>query len=82
MSEASVDALLGDIRHVVGNTEPEEWATLAAAVLEHHHPPIDDALLSMRVERLQHWCRKMLQAMIDTDEDAIHEAAEMVQRYS
>lgn len=81
-SEESVEALIGDVRHVVENTEPTEWADIAAAVLEHHTPPIDETLLSMKSERLQHWCRELLQAMVVTDKDAIREAAQMVKRYS
>lgn len=82
LSEASIEALLGDLRHVIEEAEPGDWAEMAEAVLEHHSPPIEDSLLSMKAGRLQHWCRTMLEAMIDTDEDALREAAEMVKRYS
>jgi hypothetical protein len=82
LSDSAVEALLGDVRHVVENVEPDDWADTAAAVLDHHSPPIDESLLSMKAERLQHWCLTLLEALIATDEDAIREAATMVQRYS
>lgn len=82
ISEASIDALLGDLRHVVDNADPTDWERLGQEVLDHHSPPIDEALLSIKAGKLQHWCRTMLQAMIDVDEDAIRDAAKMVKRYS
>lgn len=82
LSEGSIDALLGDLRHVVDGSDPSQWATLAVEVLEHHSPPIEEALLSMKAAKLQHWCRTMLEAMSEVDEDATREAAKMVKRYS
>ena len=82
LSEGSIDALLGDVRYVVDEADPAEWTTLAAAVLEHHTPPIDEALLSMKTAKLQQWCHTMLEAMTKADEDAVREAAKMVKRYS
>ena len=82
LSEASIDALANDLRYVVDNIEASEWPRLAGEVLAHHSPPIEEALLSIKAGKLQQWCRTMLQAMIDVDEDRVRAAAKMVSRYS
>lgn len=82
ISQASVQALLGDLHHVVSKTEPPEWPKLASDVLVHHTPPIDDELLSPKSRDLQKWCRTMLEAMVDADEEGVRAAALKVKQYS
>jgi hypothetical protein len=82
VSNTSIQALLGDLRYVIDNTDPAEWPELASEVLEHHSPPIEDALLTSRSRDLQKWCRTMLEALIDTDEEGVRAAALKVKQYS
>lgn len=80
--ETSIRAMLGDVEHVVGKTDPSTWPEIASELLEHHSPPIDDVLLPPKARKLQQWLRAMLEAMIDVDEDGVRAAAIKVQQYS
>jgi len=80
--EASIRALLGDVQHVVDQTDPAEWPSVAGDLLAHHSPPIDDVLLIPMSRKLQQWLRAMLEAMIAVDEDGVRAAAVKVQQYS
>ncbi len=82
ISEESVEALLGDLRYVVDMCEAHEWRVLAAEVLKHHSPPIDEELLSAHFQRLQLACRTMLEAMLGTDEAAVRTAAQELRVYT
>jgi len=74
--------MLGDVKHVIEHTEPADWPDIAAKVLEHHSPPIDDLLLRPQSRKLQQWLRALLEAMIDVDEGGVRAAAIKVQQYS
>ena len=82
ISEESVEALLGDLRYVVDKCDADEWPVLAAEVLKHHTPPIDEELLSQRSRKLQLACRTMLEAMHGTDEEAVRTAAKELRQYT
>ena len=74
--------MLGDVQHVIERTEPADWPEIAARVLEHHSPPIDDLLLRPQYRKLQQWLRALLEAMIDVDEDGVRAAAIKVRQYA
>lgn len=74
--------MLGDVNHVVEQTSPADWPSIAAKVLEHHSPPIDDVLLPPQARKLQRWLRTLLEAMIEIDEDGVRAAAIKVKQYS
>jgi hypothetical protein len=82
LSHESVHALLGDLHYVIGEVEPADWPRIAGDVMVHHTPPIDEALLSPDKRNLQKWCRTMLEAMIDVDEEGARAAALKVKQYS
>ncbi len=81
-SLASVQALLGDLRYVIDEADPAEWPKLAGEVLGHHSPPIEEVLLSPESRNLQRWCRTMLEAMVDADEEGVRAAALKVKQFS
>ncbi len=70
-AQQSVLSLLDDLRHVVGKIPGEEWPDTANAVLQHHEPAIDPALLPDDVARLQTAVRDSLIAMRFGDEAGI-----------
>lgn len=80
--ETSVRALLGDVQHVIEQTDPSQWPSIAGDLLAHHSPPIDDVLLPPNARKLQQWLRTLLEAMIDVDEDGVRAASIKVQQYS
>lgn len=80
--EASIQAMLGDVEHVIGQTDPADWPGIAGELLKHHSPPIADDLLPSKVQNLQKWLRTMLEAMVDVDEDGVRAAAIKVRQYS
>lgn len=61
----AVEALLGDIVHVFREIRPgSEWPVVARAVLEHHDPPIERALLSPWHRVVQDRGRALLGALV------------------
>lgn len=80
--ETSIKSLLGDVQHVIDQTDPADWPSLAGDLLAHHSPPIDDVLLLPMTRKLQQWLRALLEAMVDIDEDGVRAAAIKVQQYS
>ncbi len=77
----SVLALLGDLRHVVGRMPHDEWPEMSKAVLEHHDPPIDEALLNEDQTGLQTACRDALRSLIDDDYVNAKTAIERIRRH-
>lgn len=77
----SVEALLGDLRHVVGRMPHEEWPAMARQVLEYHDPPIDTALLNGDHIGLQEACRATLDALIADDYGAAKSSIQAIRRY-
>lgn len=67
VAHQSVQALLDDLRHVVNEIPVPQRASAAVAVLEHHHPPVSEALLSEEGRRLQRLARQRLQSIVDND---------------
>jgi len=80
--ETSIKALLADVKHVIEETEPSQWPSVAGDLLGHHSPPIEDVLLPPKSRKLQQWLRALLEAMIDADEDGVRAAAIKVKQYS
>lgn len=77
----SVEALLGDLRHVVGRLPHDEWPQMAMAVLEHHDPPIDERLLGPDHIGLQAACRGALAALGDNDYVRAKASIEQIRRF-
>lgn len=77
----SVEALLVDLRHVIGEIPEDQWPDVAQAVLDHHQPPIDEAVLTNDQAQLQIWCRAVLEGLLTGNEDATRAAALKVRQY-
>lgn len=60
IAHQSVQALIDDLEHITSTIAVNEQADAARAVLDHHHPPVADALLSDAGRRLQHAARAAL----------------------
>ncbi len=77
----SVEALVNDLRHVIGTIAEEDWPESAKAVLEHHDPPIDEELLTPDQTELQKWCRAVFEGLLVGDEESTRAAALKVRQY-
>ncbi|MEZ5229353.1 MAG: hypothetical protein R2710_22650 [Acidimicrobiales bacterium] len=77
----SVEAILGDLRHVVGRMPHDDWPAMATAVLEHHDPPIADDLLGADHVGLQAACRGALAALADNDYVRAKASIEDIRRF-
>ncbi len=77
----SVEAILGDLRHVVGRMPHEDWPEMAKAVLEHHDPPIAEDLLGPDHIGLQTGCRGALEALSDDDYVRAKASIEQIRRF-
>ncbi len=60
IAHQSVQALLDDLDHVSNSLPEHERAAGAAAVLDHHHPAVNEALLSTEGRNLQRAARAAL----------------------
>ena len=52
-AQASVDALIEDLRYLMGTRPHTEWPGMADAALDYHDPLIPEHLLSWQYRRLQ-----------------------------
>ena len=52
-AQASVDALIEDLRYLMGTRPHTEWPGMADAAIDYHQPRIGDHLLSWQYRRLQ-----------------------------
>lgn len=62
-ADASVQALLDDLAYVSTQIPPEQRPEAAQAVLAHHHPPIDEALLSAGMRSRQREAIRLLRQL-------------------
>jgi len=77
----SVESLVNDLRHVIGNVEEAEWPEVAKAVLDHHDPPVHEVLLTDDQVELQKWCRAVFEGLLVGDEASTRAAALKVRQY-
>lgn len=80
-ARVSVQSLVNDLRHVVGNVPEADWPDTARSVLEYHEPPVDHALLTADQAELQKWCRAVLEGLLTGDEESTRAAALKVRQY-
>ncbi len=80
-AQASVVALLEDLRHVVGRMSHVEWPAMARKVLEHHDPPVAVELLTPDHAGLQDACRQTLDALVADDYNKANSSIESIRRY-
>lgn len=62
-AEESVQALLDDLAYVSTQLPPEQRPDAAQAVLAHHHPPIEEALLSTGMRSRQREAIRLLRQL-------------------
>lgn len=67
----SVEALAGDVRHIMGSRPHANWPDMAEAALAHHDPPIPERLLSEPDRRRQRAVYQMLRGLRDSNERQI-----------
>ncbi len=80
-ASTSVEAILGDLRHVVGRMPHDDWPEMAKTVLEYHEPPIDEALLGADHIGLQNACRGALAALGDNDYVRAKASIELIRKF-
>ena len=70
-ARASVDALIEDLRYLMGIRPHTEWPGMADAAIEHHHPRISDHLLSWQYRRLQRAAHLVLEGLSTSNAEQI-----------
>lgn len=67
----SVDALLGDLKFIMGTRPHTGWPEMATAALEHHDPMIPEHLLEWQTRRFQRAALLTLRGLAASDADII-----------
>ncbi len=76
----SVNALIEDLRHIMGTRPHTGWPPMAEAALKHHQPLIEDALLDENHRMLQTAGHRALRGLVSSDADEIRAAITEIRR--
>lgn len=69
----SVEALVGDVRHIMSTRPHTDWPMMAVAALEHHDPPISEGLLGNSDRRRQRASFEILRGLRDSRASQVRE---------
>ncbi len=70
-AQASVDALIEDLRYLMGIRPHTEWPGMADAAIEHHTPLIPEHLLTWQYRRLQRAAHLTLEGLSTSNAEQI-----------
>lgn len=70
-ARASVQALIDDLRYIMGTRPHTDWPAMAAAALEHHQPLISDTLLDGFTCGLQRAGQRALRGLVASNAEEI-----------
>jgi hypothetical protein len=77
---ASVQALIDDLRYIMGTRPHTGWPTMASAALEHHRPEIAETLLDEAHRGLQTAGQRALRGLVASDAQEIRSAILEIRR--
>ena len=79
-ARVSVQALIDDLRYIMGTRPHTGWPAMAEAALEHHRPMIADELLEPAMRDLQQAGHKALEGLVVSDAEVIRAAITEIRR--
>lgn len=79
-AQLSVQAMIDDLRHIMGTRPHTGWPDMAGAALRHHRPPIDEALLDDDHRVLQEAGYQAFRGLVAGDADEIRKAILEIRR--